>query len=184
MRLLLLMVGLLSAGFAVDGSQENPLSKEPKGLQDELSSLNEMVLPSVDRSLFVFSTVIAREVVGKKLAADDLEIGSGLLFRSRKGGEGYDVSITPFIENEGFQVLAAYNMYMNTKYLQPYLSFGGGVSVFDRFDKARAVFPIAIGLNSRYFFIDKALQTFALGGKMKSELGPYNSLRAGLGFRF
>lgn len=184
MRLLLLMMGLLSAGFAVEGSQENSLSKEPKGLQDELTSLNEMVLPSVNRSLFVFSTMIAREVVGKKLNADDIEVGSGLLFRSRMGGEGYDVSITPFIENQGFQVLAAYNVYMNTKYLQPYVSFGGGISLFDHFDKARGVFPIAIGLNSRYFFMDVTALVFAIGAKTKSEIGPYNSSRAGLGFQF
>lgn len=184
MRLFLCMLGLLSAGFAVESGQENRLSQEPKSIQQDLSHLSEVALPSVNRALFVFSSVIAREVSGREINPDDLEIGSGLLFRSRKEGEGYDVSVTPLIENEGFQVLAAYNVYMDTKYLQPYLSFGGGVSVFDRFDKARGIFPITVGLNSRYLFIDRILHVFAFGGEKNSEMGPYSSLRIGLGFQF
>lgn len=174
MRKFLLLMGLSGVLVASEVSLEkDALGKDSESLQDTKALLEGALISPVRRSVFLFSALVT-----------EYEFAPGILFRSRKGGEGYDFSFIPFIANRGGEVLLSYNLYKDAKYVQPYISFGGGLSVFDGGANMRALFPIAVGLNSRYFFADLTLLVFALGREVQSEIGPHNSFRAGLGLQF
>lgn len=130
------------------------------------------------QSVFIYSSVIG----GPKPDA-----GVGVLYRNRVGFQGFDVSVTPLVGYVGVEALASYNLYLNTKYLQPYVAVGGGVVSVAQGEEVAGVVPVMIGVASKILFADVIVYQYRLPMKTynKADLSLAQSMgRLGIGFQF
>lgn len=130
------------------------------------------------QSVFIYSSVIG----GPKPDA-----GVGVLYRDRFGFQGFDVSVTPLVGYVGAEAFASYNLYLNTKYLQPYVAVGAGVVSVAQGEEVAGVFPVIIGLASKNLFADVIVYQRRLPMKtyIRSDLSLAQSVgRLGVGFQF
>lgn len=130
------------------------------------------------QTLFIYSSVVGGPKPGSS---------TGVLYRNRVGIQGFDVSVNPLVNYAGGEVLASYNVYVNTKYLQPYLAIGGGVVAVAEGQEVAGVVPVIFGFTSKHLFGDVIVAQYRLPMRTynKADLSLAQSRgRFGIGFQF